>query len=48
MEETRVELGYLLKSYFSNTLTLLISYSMDRVCVCKKFVVAVTCILLSI
>ena len=47
MEETRVELGYLLKSYYSNTITLLISVCMDRVWVCKKFVMDVTCPLMA-
>ena len=45
MEETRVELGYLLKSYYSNTLPLLIGYCMNRVWLCKTFVVDVTCTL---
>ena len=48
MEKTRVEVGKLLKSYYSNTLTLLISKCMDRVWVCQKFVVDVTCTLIGI
>ena len=43
-----VELGYLLKSYYSNTLFLLIACCMDRVWVCRKFVVDVTCTLIGI
>ena len=48
MEETRVELGYLLRFYYSNTITLLISVCMDMVWVCKKFVMDVTCTLMGI
>ena len=48
MEETWVELGYLLKTYYSLTLPLPIAQCMDRVWVCRKFVVDVTCTLLSI
>ena len=48
MEETRVELGNLLRSYYSNTITLLISVCKDRVRVCKKFVMDVTCTLMGI
>ena len=44
MVETRVELGYLLKSYYSHTqLSLLRPYCMDRVSVCKTFVVDLKC-----
>ena len=48
MEETWIELGYLLRSYYSNTITLLISVCMNRVWVCKKFVMDVTCTLMGI
>ena len=48
MEETRVELGYPLRSYYSNTITLLISVCIDRVWVCKKFVMDVTCTFMGI
>ena len=43
MEETRVKLGFLLKSQYSNTLSLLIPYCVDRVWVCRQFVMGVTC-----
>ena len=48
MEETRVELGNLLKSYYSNTLILLISLYIDMVSVGKTFAVDVTCTLMGI
>ena len=42
MEETRVKLGYLLKSQYSHTLSLLIPYCVDRVWVYRRFVMEIS------